>query len=233
MKKLVTLILAAMLLLSCVYAEDLGVQVIGGPNVKNEPLSLDDMQIEAIYTIDGYAKVSPRLFSIVNHFGQFNKDADYNARRNDRRNSNSVYNHENALKGDYIDYYSNASWKDSGVNADFLWLQIDVTNLQKVDVKFMEDATVKVVYAEEYEFNGWVRQINFDHTAHVYRYGVDTTTAPYCVMDPANEEAIGMMYTGTYVFGCTVPNAVVEDKTSPLAVVITLGGNELTYHIRK
>ena len=41
-----------------------------------------------------------------------------------------------------------------------------------------------------------------------------------------------MMYTGIFVFGCTLPNSVVESK-APLRIEINLGGNELTYNIRK
>ena len=53
------------------------------------------------------------------------------------------------------------------------------------------------------------------------------------VMNPKKTEAVDVMYTGTYAFGCTLPNYVIEDKKSPLRIEISMDGNELTYHIRK
>ena len=50
-------------------------------------------------------------------------------------------------------------------------------------------------------------------------------------LDPADEQPIDMVYTGHYVFGCTLPTAVVNGS-EPLSMVIDLGGNELTYNIR-
>ena len=52
------------------------------------------------------------------------------------------------------------------------------------------------------------------------------------VIDPADNFEIDPMYSGHYVFGCTLPNAVVNSE-KPLRMVITIDGNELTYNIRK
>ena len=214
------------------FAEDLGVQIIGGPQTQMVAMSLDDMQVGSEYTIDGYAKVAPKEFLIVDYFAQFNKDADY-AAVTDSYNKDYVYYQEQALKGKWANYYKQASWMDSGLNADFVWFQLDVTNLQKKSVSFMDEMTVKLVYADEYEFAGWIRQANFDYNTAVYRWNSQTTGAPFAVIDSSNEEAVDMMYTGTFIIGCTVPNSVVEDKKSPLRIEIKMGENDLTYHIRK
>lgn len=234
MKKILSMLLVLSMLLtaSAALAEDLGVQVIGGNNTNTIAMSLDDMQLGKTYSIDGYAKVTPVEYLVVDYFGQFNKDADYSD-VNDSYQKGHVYYQESALKGNWANYYKQASWQDSGLNADFMWLKMDVTNLQMNPVAFMENASVKVVYADEYEFAGWVRQINYDYNTNCYRYGADTNGGGTVVINPGNEEPIDMMYTGTYVFGCTLPNSVIEDKGASLRVEIKLGENDLTYHIRK
>lgn len=242
MKKilLVLLVLSMLLSASAALAEDLGVQVIGGPDAEAMTMSLDDLQIGQSYTIDGYAKVKPVEYLVVDYFAQFNKDANYgNVGGNKKANATHVF--VDQLNKDW--YYNwrwwDAQWNDSGVNAEFAWFLMDVTNLQKKGVNFMENATVKVIYQDEYEFAGWVRQINYDYINYgeegrnVSRYGFDTHGPNVVVLDPSNAEAIDMMYTGTYAFGATLPNNVIEDTKSPLQMIITIDGNELTYNIRK
>lgn len=232
MKKLIAMLL--MLALMCcgaALAEDLGVQVIGGE--ENAPLMLDDIQLGLTYQLEGYARVKPVEFCFVDYFAQFNKDADRNAVDDYNKDNSKVYYEDKALKGDWAYAYKQASWKDSGSTADFLWLKIDVVNRQKVAVPFMDEMTVKVVYDDEYEFGGWIRQINYDYNTICYRYGSSTVGGSTVVLDRDNQESIGMMYTGTYIIGCTIPNMVVEDKTSPLRIEFTIGENEMTYHVRK
>lgn len=234
MKKILSMLLVLSMLLGCsaAMAEDLGVQVIGGPDSDTTPMSLDDIQLGKTYTVDGYAKFAPVEALFVDYFAQFNKDADYYAVRNSY-NQDNVYYQEDILKGDWAYYYTQAGWMDSGLNADFFWLRIDITNAQKKTVKYLSEASVKMVYDDEYEFNGWVRQANFDYNTRVYRLNSGTAGASFAVLNPANEEGIDMMYTGTFIFGCTLPNSVVQDTKTPLRMVITIGGNEPTYNIRK
>jgi len=78
MKKTVAFLLIILIatLLTVVSAEDLGVQIIGGPNTNgNESLSLDDMVIGEDYKIDGYAIITPIGFEFVDYFAQFTKDS--------------------------------------------------------------------------------------------------------------------------------------------------------------
>lgn len=239
MKRIVCTLLAFVMLLSLssvALASDLGVQVIGGPETEPQAISLDDLQLGKTYTIDGYATIVPVDAQFVDYFAQFSSNADYQDSSWTYPTNNDadayVYYQEDALKGYGSSYYRQAGWMDSGLNADFFWFRCDITNLQKKTVQYLGEASVKIVYDDEYEFNGWIRQANFDYNTAVYRYNTTTSGAPFAVLDPANEEGIDMMYTGTFIFGCTLPNSVVESK-APLRIEITLGSNELTYNIRK
>lgn len=236
MKKTMMLVafLLALLCTCGAMAEDLGIQIIGGPDVKTQPLTLDDLQLGQMYTIDGYAQITPQEFLFADFFGQYEKDADYSNVGYWYRVSENVYFEESGAKGDYGRYAHDSVWVESGSNAEFGWFQLDIVNLKKTSINYFEEASVKVVYAEDYEFAGWIRQVNFDYTDKAYRYGgPETVCGTYAVLNPANVEAVEMLYTGTYIFGCTLPNYVVEDKKAPLKMIIDLGGNELTYHIRK
>ena len=224
MKKLLAFVLAlSMLLGATALAEDLGIQVIGGPNVNTETLSLDDMKLEQTYTIDGYARIKPTVWNFTDFFYQYAKDhAGDNTNREGKAGVNPwSYNAPSAQ------YYKHINIMKSGANAEFAWLEMEVTNLGKEGMDFTQQATVKVVFDEEYEFAGWVRMENYDYDTHDGNKFLVRS-----VLDPANSEMTEMMYTCHMVFGCTLPNAVVEGK-EPLQMIITLGGNELTYNIRK
>jgi len=242
MKKILAILIALVMMASVAVAqaEDLGIQAIGGPETESIPMSLDDMQLGQMYTIDGYAKVEPVVFMFADFFAQFKKDANFD-NISGRKDASSDHVFIDKLNKDW--YYNfrwwDAGWQDSGVNAEFAWLLLDLTNLQKKGVNFMEDAAVKVVYQDDYEFAGWIRQVNYDYInvgsegRDVSRLNADTFCPNVVVLDPENVENIDMMYTGTYAFGCTLPNSVVEDTKSPLRIEIKLGENDLTYNIRK
>lgn len=227
MKKYIAILLMMIIALSfSAVAEDLGVQVIGGEAAAMETLTLDDMKLEQEYKINGYASVAPKTFEFVNMFAQYNKG---NAGANETEYQfNGKYSY--VYTGDAGYFYKNMSWQDSGNNADFAMLKVDITNLSKEANKFIEQSSVKVVYDDDYEFGGWIRQINYDFNKRTVYY--DWTEMGPATISPDDEVEIDMMYTGTYVFGCTLPTAVIEGK-EPLRMEITLGDNELTYHIRK
>lgn len=231
---MLTMVLALLLALSMssAYAEDLGIQVIGGPNAATQTQSLDDIQVGTTYTLDGFAKVTPVEYLVVDYFGQFNKDANYGSTDIAVGDSRVYYDSKCLGYNNWSGYYNDASWQESGMNAEFIWLKVDVVNLQKSPVSFMKDMSVKIVYDGEYEFAGWVRQINYDYNINCYRKNSNTKGGGTVVMNPANEEAINPMYTGTYVIGCTLPNSVFEDK-APLNIEIDIAGNQLTYQVKK
>lgn len=225
MKKLVALflMLALMLGMSAMAEDDLGVQVIGGPDVAAVADNLDDMKLESTYTIDGFARVKPVSFEIIDEFKQYAKDK---AGDNSEGGSWGTNAWARVSYGTNY-YYKNILYKRAGANAEFAWLLMDVTNLAKGPVDLTQDVTVRVFFDEEYEFSGWVRMFNYDYD--VYNGNKELIRT---VLDPANSEETGMMYTCHMVFGCTLPNAVVEGK-EPLRMEITMGDSVMTYHIRK
>lgn len=248
MKKFVLLALALALTVSMAVAgaEDLGVQVIGGPDAGSAAMSLDDLQLGTAYTLDGYAVVAPREMKTVDCFAHFGESGDYGVYQANPHSGGTntsfapVYAHSESRHRNDSWQYVDASWMDSGDSADFAWLLMDVTNLQKTSVDFTEEVAIKVVYQDDYEFNGWIRQIVYDHMEaqngdkSLSRYGYEKDDYPNeIVLNPVNVEAIDMMYTGTYSFVCTLPHYVLEDKKSPLRIEIQLGDNDLTYNIRK
>lgn len=237
MKKILSMLLVFSLLLGCstAMAEDLGVQIIGDPNANSgtEPLSFDDIKVGKDYRIDSYSVITPISFEFVDIFAQWKDGMPSTKKGSTYRDRNVVYC-ENPSDGEYHKYVTECGWKESGTEAEFAWLKIDILNIKKVDVNFMGDITVKVVYDDEYEYGGWVRQFDFDlNNTTLYRYDFQTTIGMPVCMGSADEKPIGVMYTGHYVCGCTLPNFVVNDKKSSLKMVIDIGGNELTYIIRK
>ena len=207
-------------------ADDLGVQVIGGSSFTAETVNLDNMKLEQKYKIDGYAEIAPLSFEYVDFFSQYKVGkAGDNEEKWHSSDNNAVFT---GYRAGYA--FENMAWQYSGASAQFAMLKMDITNLGKESTKFIEQATVKVIYNDDYEFGGWVRQYNYDFNNRTVLY--DWTEMGAAAIAPEDELEIGVMYTGNYVFGCTLPNAVVEGK-EPLRIEINLGDNELTYHIRK
>ena len=213
MKKQISMILALVMLLclsSVAFAADMGVQVIGGPDADNEPVSLDDIKLNVEATIDGYAIFLPTAYTTQDALGYYRQ-------------------------GQHRPYDAVKDWYRSGEDAEFVVLRVDMTNLATNDKKFLENAEVKVVFDEKYEYSGWSYQLNYDNEIldYSYYYGVyNEIQNKEFVIDPADNFAIGPMYAGHYFFGCTLPNAVLSSK-KPLAMIITIDGNEITYNIRK
>lgn len=107
---------------------------------------------------------------------------------------------------------------ESGNEADVAYLKADIRNLGKKEAKFKGTFSVRAVYDDEYDYSGFAGQFDYDRTNRVY----------------LNQDfPIGPMYTGHYGFFCALPNFVVQDKTSPLRMIITINGHEFTYNIRK
>lgn len=204
---------------------DLGVQVIGGGEEASLQLSLDDIEIGALYQIDGYATVSPISFGFVDCFAQ------YDSGKAGDNSGNGYAGQAGRVQGKNGGTFEYMQFQNSGESADFAFLKVDITNLGKKPVAFMQEAKVTVFYNEdEYEFAGWVRQFNYDY--NIYTQNNDGVETGPAALDPADEFEIATMYTGHFVFGCTLPTAVVN-STESLKMVIELGDNELTYNIRK
>lgn len=246
MKKIISLFLALLLLFACsvTTAEDLGVQIIGGKDEVPEVLNWEDMVLGETYIIGGYARVKPLSFEYVDVFPQYlkgyagdNSVAEWGHDPTDPLVRYGSYNWSNVY------YYNSIQWVTSGKNADFVWFLVDLTNMQKESYKFMENCSVKVVFDDEYEYKGWIRQLNYDydteraedsgrtnedHPKADEEYGTFIRAA----ISTDDEQAIDMVYTGHYVFGCTLPNEVVSGK-EPLRMEIQIGKSEVIYNIRK
>ena len=206
MKKLVAFALIVVAVLSAGYA----VADDGGK------MTFDNVTFGKEYKIKGYAAVKFLGFKFVDAFAQWEEGIHTRDR-------------ERVVRYGYY-----RSIQISGKEADYAWLKADIRNLGKIGTKFLADISVKVIYDDDYEYNGWVRQFNYDYHNSELRTDdkeIGVIGWPAC-LDPKDEMSIGPMYTGHYAFGCTLPNAVVEDKESPLRMVITIGGNTLTYNIR-
>ena len=211
MKKLVTLVLCLMMLLtSGALAEGMGVQVIGGPAVETEPVSLDDFKLDAEVTIDGYGTLQGTVYEVVDWLGYYKQGKTY------------------------FDWSYNHGYYQSGQEAEFVVLKMDIVNIMTKDKNFLEQCEVKVVFDDLYEYGGWSYQYNYNNgTRKNNEDGAANNQQNKCfVIDKTDNFVISPMYEGHYCFGCTLPNAVINSK-KPLKMIITIDGNEITYNIRK
>ncbi len=221
MRKLIAVVVIAVALgAGCVWADE------------GSKMTFDNVTFGKAYKIKGYASITLLGFKFIEAFAQW-EDGRASKRIDERKvweepNQVNVY-----ISKNFAGHYASASFRASGNEAEFAWLKADVTNLQKAEANFMKDITVKVIYDDEYQYDGWVRQFNYDYSkSEVYRYKETSPVGwPVC-LSPSDEMSIAPMYKGHYAFGCTLPNAAVEDKDSPLRMEITIGDHKLTYNIR-
>ena len=193
MKKILQMLLVFSMLLSAsaALAEGMGVQVIGGPDVDTEPVSLDDVKLNSEVTIDGYANVLFTEFTYKDILGF------YVAGKHDIN--------------PYQDWYY-----VSGAETDFAVLRADLTNLSTKQKQFLENCEVKVVYDDVYEYGGWCYQYNYDNATYDWsdKFGnLNRIQNTEFVINKDDVFPVGPMYTGHYAFGCTLPNAVINSKS--------------------
>ena len=210
--KMCLLALAALLCLPAA-AEGMEVQIIAGPETGVKTATLDDIQIGAAIEVDDNCIFTPTSYMVADSLNTY-KEGSTNA-------TNSGYGRHGWTS--YI----------SGNEAEFALLRMDILNLQLAPVNFLEQAEVKVVYDDTYEFAGWCYQYNYDNTYDdtIYDSEEIQDANTQFVIHHDDEFAISPMYTGHYVFGCTLPNSVIESDL-PMRMEIKVAGNELTYNIR-
>ena len=210
MKKALSLLIVLSLMLgySAALAEGMGVQPINVPDADMEPVSLDDLKLNTEADIDGWGILTLTGMETVDGLGFY------------RSGRSDVYSSD--------DYY----W--SGAEAEYVVLYADILNTTLTAKKYTENITVKAVFDDKYEYNGWFHQRNYNNGTYSWanleadkkrqntRWAINASD--YFSIDP--------MYLGHYIFGCTLPNAVIESK-KPLRLIISIDGIEITYHIRK
>lgn len=210
MKKILATLLALSLLLGCSAAmAEMGVQVIGGPETETEPVSLDDLKLNVDAEIDNWGIVTATEYDVQDGLGYY------------RSGCTNVYNAER-------DYY----W--SGNEAEYAVLYVDILNVSLSDKDYLKDVSVKAVFDDVYEYGGWAYQRNYNNGTYKYdSLEVDRSKQnTRWAINAADQFVISPMYQGHYLFGCTLPNAVINSK-KPLKLVITIDGNEIIYNIRK
>ena len=193
MKRILCATLAFLMLLGAAgtaLAADIVVQVIGEMEEETESVNLDDLKLKTEAEIDGWGIITLTEFDFIDSFHQY------------RENS------------------TNYSAFNSGAEADYAYLRVDILNTALKSKDFLANVSVKAVYDDVYIFNGWYYQSDFDKSYPKY------------ALHPNNQFAIDPLYLGHFIFGCTLPNAVVSSD-KPLALIITIDGNEITYNIRK
>lgn len=128
-------------------------------------------------------------------------------------------------KAEWVNWidWDNGSWGgnwQSGDEAEYFVLTVEILNTQYSPVNFVDNCEVKADFGEGYVFGGWRKQ---------YTNSVSTR-----VWEGTNKEyLISPLYVGKYAFIVTMPNFV-KDSIEPLSVTVKLTEDvELTYHVRK
>lgn len=203
MKRVVLVVLGLLFVSMFCFADNVGVQMIGGPGIDSTVASVDNMKLNQEITIDGYATIKFTTAEEVDRINWYQKG--------------------------YTDIFQNNwrdGWDNSGQDAQYYTIKADIINLAFAEKDFLKNCTVKIIYDDQYIFRGWCHQYNWNNGSH---NGQQNKTA---YINDGDRYPIGMMYTGHYVFGCTLPNPVMISNKS-LKMIITIDGNELTYIIRK
>ncbi len=107
----------------------------------------------------------------------------------------------------------------SGTEADYAVLYADIVNTAPKARTFAAECTVSVMFDGEYEYEGWFFQ---SEKSGGDGYG----------MDESDRYDIDPLYAGHFIFGCTLPNYVVQSE-KPLAMTVSIDGVEFTCNIRK
>ena len=103
-------------------------------------------------------------------------------------------------------------------------LRAEITNLRSKDFTFDNNViSVMASYNNKIPYSGSAGQYSFDKPELLDYYN-----SYY-----RKFSSVGPMYTRNFAFFCKLPKRVVNDKKSPLQMIIRIGDDELTYNIRK
>ncbi|MBQ8088732.1 MAG: hypothetical protein IJ234_10005, partial [Clostridia bacterium] len=141
---------------------------------------------------------------------------------------------------DQIGYYAAGSgmvgagehYYESGDEAQYAVLRADIENTSAQAWNYLSDCSVRVTDGAT-TYRGWSFQQNFANgIAAGSEFGRDSERQnTRWVISASDNFPIAPGLQGHYVFGCSLPNNVV-DANGALQMIVTLNGNELTYPIR-
>ena len=211
-KKLALLLALAVVFPSTVYSADMGIQLIqiegDASEDAEEPVSMDDIKLNAHIDLPGYARFTATAFEIVDAYGYY------------RSGRNDVYDYNN----DYM---------HSGSQQEYAILSADLLNTARVSKDFLENCEVTFTYDEKYVFTGYARQRNYNNTTYNGAYlekDINAQNTNWAIHTD-NIFPIDQLYEGHYFFVGELPNTVAYGKAS-LSMTVRLDGNEITYIIR-
>lgn len=192
------LIIALICTSESTLADGTGILLISRPEEEIDTINMDDMKIGNTAHIPGYGNIT----LLSSDFMDFIPT---------EPTSHGFYNDGRG--------YENL---ESGSQAEYLSLRLNILNTQKKPYNFAEDfCDVLCVFGDDYQFGGWSRQ----------ERKVDDK---YWTMYPDSDQSdvIDPLYEGIYDIVITLPNYVVESK-EPLSVTFSIGKNEFTCNIRE
>jgi len=137
MKKILSLlvILTVLISASSTLAEGMAVQIIGGPTMESDAVSLDDFMLDTEVPIDGYGILLGTSFEYVDKLGYYGEGSNFGG------------------DGSY----------NSGADAEYALLRMDITNTALKAHNFLSACEVKVIYDDLYEYAGWFHQYNYNN----------------------------------------------------------------------
>lgn len=126
-------------------------------------------------------------------------------------------------------FSSEGWWHDyySGKESDYAVLYVNIINNALTPHDYLAEKpshaepVVKFIYDDTYQYEGWAYQVDWD-------WDEDGDIG----LNPDLNFPIGPMYAGHYMFGCTLPNAVINGK-KPLQMIFIIDDMVFTYNIRK
>ena len=182
-------------------------------------VKIDEIHDGKPYIIENVVSVKPLAFWFIDKFRWYGY-SDFTP---------SVF--DDAADKKFNEYFGREHYQHSGSAAEFLWLLVNVTNLSKQSIKFAAETKVTVIYKDSYQYNGWVRQAYTYENVNIMTNSY-TDSFPFVCFKSEDETLIKPMYTSNYVFGCELPNAVMQDKASPLRMIIKIGERIVAYDFR-
>lgn len=172
---------------------------------------LDDLRVNDRITIDNWGTLQITSVKAQDRLGYF-KAGQYG------KNS-----------GDFQNNY------DSGTETEYVVLKMSIVNRANYAVNFLQNASVRLVFDDTYQYGGWAYQYNHANGTSTSRYVNEEDCGRQnknYFIDKSDNFAIAPDEKGYYCFGCTVPNAVLE-MNGTLKLVIEVDGHEITHYIRK